>query len=216
MFYARLFIWFAAALLAALCASAQPTVKADLDAPFESSDDSQVKLEAHEIYTDAHCSIYCSATPDTVYASSELDSSANHNYNAVNVFDADTLTAWADGSAGPGEGESISLCLNTSINQMHTSLKITQIVLMNGYFKTEALWRANGRVRQMALFVNGKLHCFIDFLDERLLQSAEIPPVNLWEAPRTTLRFVIMDVYPGEKYDDVCITELGYRGVGHH
>jgi hypothetical protein len=36
------------------------------------------------------------------------------------------------------------------------------------------------------------------------------------EAPNWTLRFEILDVYPGEKYTDTVISELYFDGIDVH
>lgn len=163
------------------------------------------------------CSMYCLLSPDTIYATSELAAGAAGDYRPRNLFDFDTTTAWADGARGPGKGEAIVFGFDLSKFDTTVNAAITTLELFNGYYKSEKLWRANGRVKTMDLYVDGRLHCRVNWLDKRDLQSAEIPPIPLpGAAARLTLRFVITDVYPGERYDDVCITELGYGGVGHH
>lgn len=208
MFYAQRLFFLLPALWAAL-AAAQPTVQAEYTPFFEGRE--FVDTE----YGQA-CSMYCLLTPDALRATSELAASQAGNYSPRNLFDFDLGAAWADGAPGSGKGEAITFEFDLSKLPDTVQAAITTLELFNGYYKSEELWRANGRVKSMDVYVNDELHCRVNWLDKRDLQTAEIPHIPLPQAPRLVLRFEITAVYPGERYDDVCITELGYGGVGHH
>jgi len=114
-------------------------------------------------------------------------------YGPEHLFDSQTDMAWAtDGQKTSGIGESLTVTLAQR-------QKIQGLMLWNGYQRSEAHFKANGRVR--TLVVN---NVTVPVQDTTGMQVIHLPQ------PLDTDRFVltIKDIYKGTAYKDVLISEL--------
>ena len=113
------------------------------------------------------------------------------------MFDDTTGTAWVEGQQGNGVGEWITV-------EFETPRRVRSFVVQNGYQKSDDIFRKNNRVRQLrVLFSGGETHTFIleDKISSQLL-ALRRPTQAYW------LKFVIDDVWEGNKYTDTAITKL--------
>lgn len=175
-----------------------------------------------KLYYDAEgpgCSWYCGGVVDSMFASSELPSNKQLTYRASNAHDLDFRTAWVEGKTGPGIGESITYIFPPE------NPRITTIKIANGYVKSEKAWRENSRVKKLKLYVNGNAYAILNLEDKRVLQIFTVGPFGhsdrinwdiLKSQPPTNLRFEILEVYPGDKYEDTCISEIFFDGLDVH
>lgn len=128
--------------------------------------------------------------------SSVLAPQYGFNYRPKNLVDTDLKTAWVEGKAGHGEGESLVV----DLSGLRT---VTAIQVMNGYHKNEKLFLANSRVQTAELqFSNGQ---------QRSIKLADAPGVQTFEVGQQSaqwVRFTIRSVYAGTKYKDTAITEF--------
>jgi hypothetical protein len=93
--------------------------------------------------------------------------------------------------------------------ELPAGLVADEIRLVNGYAKSEALYRANQRVRTLRIvFSNGE--------EQRasLAERAEIQRVALERPASSLLRIVLAEVWPGEKYKDLCLSEVDLLAEG--
>ncbi len=153
------------------------------------------------------CSWYCASGPSGYDASSQLDSSATHSYKPQNVHDFDLRTAWVEGKEDHGKGEEIQIAFD-----LNPGLKLTHIEIYNGYCKSERLWKANSRVKLMALYIDEELKGHLKLEDSYALQRFEIGSLG----GKFKVRLKILDVYPGSKYADTAISEINFDGTGDH
>ncbi|MEY9110510.1 hypothetical protein ABH999_006706 [Bradyrhizobium yuanmingense] len=134
---------------------------------------------------------------ETYCVSSMLKPQFGNSYDAANLFDASTGTAWVEGASGNGIGEWIAI-------EFETLRRVKSIHVQNGYQKSPDIFANNNRVRQIrVLFSGGESQTFI--LDDKL--SAQLltlrPPVSAhW------MQFIIDDVWAGNRYTDTAITKL--------
>jgi hypothetical protein len=165
------------------------------------------------------CSWYCGGGDDTLSASSTLSSINGISYAASNAHDLSYETAWVEGVPGYGVGEFLVYHFPPG------NPRITEIIVVNGYVKSEKLWRENARVKTLNVYQNGQLFAILQLDDSRQEQHFAFAPIGYadrenWEAltakPWWTLKFEIAAVYPGEKYDDTAITEIYFDGIDVH
>ncbi len=133
------------------------------------------------------------------------DSAGKMNYyNAENLIDGDSTTAWVEGVPGRGEGEWVDICLNGVYY-------VNGIEIANGYRKNYGLYVKNSRPKQVRfIFSDGTVQeellpddfegiCHIDFGDG--IETSEI-------------KMEILSTYEGREYEgkraceDTCITEI--------
>lgn len=168
------------------------------------------------------CSWYCGAMYE-MSASSELKSSRSNNYSVNNLSDDDIRTAWVEGVKGYGIGEYIAF------EFPYTAARANQCIIINGYAKDETTWKNNSRVKSFNVYEDDKLIATINLKDTRAIQEFNLPhpiphrPDNynriLSETsnqPAVMLKFVIREVYKGNKYDDTAISEFIFDGLDVH
>ncbi len=154
----------------------------------------------------------------------------NYDYSAENLNTIDFTTAWVEGVEGYGVGEKITIKMqergwidlsmigysgdfeNGYYTEERTDLynELTGFYIVNGYAKSDELFKANSRVKKMKLTLDDKESYFIELEDTMKPQlfkidykqdaSNHIKPINA--------TFEILEVYEGEKYKDTVITSI--------
>jgi hypothetical protein len=134
---------------------------------------------------------------ETYCVSSVLKPQFGISYGVSNLFDDTTGTAWVEGQQGNGVGEWITV-------EFETLRRVRSFVVQNGYQKSSDIFQKNNRVRQLrVLFSGGETETFVleDKISSQFL-SLRRPIQTYW------LKFVIDDVWAGNKYTDTAITKL--------
>ena len=140
---------------------------------------------------------YVAAAASLSASSSLIDDDFPQRYQAVQVFDSDPETGWAEDSPGPGYGQYIKI-------RFKDSIKVDKIMVMPGWFQS-AYFRKNNRIKNMTIVLNGKEYD-VRFEDKMEPQYLELDtPIDLLSA-----EFIIKDVYRTEKWDDTPIAEIGF------
>jgi len=179
-------------------------------------------LLEHEGYWDVMgigCSWYCGGGQDTLSASSELQAQKGISYAPRNIHDLNYQTAWVEGVPGDGIGEFVTYHVPPY------NPRITEIIVANGYLKSEKAWRENSRVKKLKMYIDDTAVAILNLEDTRQEQHFTFEPLGyadrenwdqLNEKPWWTLKFEILAVYPGDKYDDTAITEIYFDGIDVH
>lgn len=155
------------------------------------------------------CSWYCGGQIDSIQASSSLSA----KYKAKNIHDCSITTAWVEGKPGNGEGEYVRYLFPGSCP------RITDIIILNGYVKDETTWKNNGRVKKLLMYYNDKPYAILNLKDGRDCQRFDVGTLgyeNKATAPDWNIKFEILEIYPGEKYQDTAITEIYFDGIDVH
>ena len=155
------------------------------------------------------CSWYCGGQIDSVTASSAL----GERYAAEKAHDFSIVTAWVEGVEGNGEGE--YLCYSFP----GTCPRITTVLIHNGYVKNCDVWRDNGRVKKLLMYYNDEPYAILNLQDTMGLQSFDVGVLGYEDkdsAPAWSIKFEILEVYHGKKYEDTAITEIYFDGIDVH
>lgn len=156
-----------------------------------------------------NCSWYCGGQIDSVTASSALAD----RYAAENAHDFSIVTAWVEGVEGNGEGEYLRYSFPG------TCPRITTVLIHNGYVKNWDVWRDNGRVKKLLMYYNDEPYAILNLQDTMGLQSFDVGVLGYEDkdsAPAWSIKFEILEVYPGKKYEDTAITEIYFDGIDVH
>lgn len=157
------------------------------------------------------CSWYCGCNLESISASSTLAPYKNLDYKAENIHDFSLRTAWVEGVDGYGIGEGITFRFGEH------SAPITTVIIYNGYMKSDKVWQDNSRVKQLKFYVDDKPVALLNLKDIKSEQIFAIDTLQRVDADRELyLKFEITDVYKGDKYDDVAISEIEFDGFGVH
>lgn len=143
-------------------------------------------------------------------------------YAASNLMDNDCRTAWVESKSDFGQKERIKI---------PCSGWITQLLIVNGFRKSEKTYYENNRVKRIALYVDGvklgemtfpdRPYCHVDM--SNILDEGELLNLNgdffkenngkSWSnagafEPNENIEIEILEVYPGTKYNDTCISDI--------
>jgi hypothetical protein len=134
-----------------------------------------------------------------VKASSTLKSEGEHHYHAENVRYSWDDTAWSEGAAGSGVGEWLEI---TPL----VSKPLINIHLKPGFQKDATdLFKANARPKKIRIELNGE-HKFDAEIPDK--EEVIIIPIAGYTKPIQKMRFTFTEVYPGNKFEDMCITSI--------
>ena len=151
-------------------------------------------------------------------------------------------TAWCEGVKGYGIGERVNMSIRTKSGYegKDNDICFNELLIVNGYAKDTATWKNNSRVKVLRLYVGAEPWCDLQLKDTIKPQifkfdeadyiypaksGKKIPekgaftkPID-YETPKTPvyqtdLKFEIIEVYPGDKYDDTCITGIAVDVYG--
>jgi len=128
-------------------------------------------------------------------ASSVLPPQGSKDYGPEQL-NASAGGAWCEGVPGHGVGQTITF-------HQKPAHVIATIVFVNGYAASEKTFRENGRVKRMRIETSGGYKREIDLKDTRDVQKIKLSPSRV-----SWIRSTILDVYPGDKHQDTCITTL--------
>lgn len=145
-----------------------------------------------------------------------LDPQNGNNYEASNLFDGDPSTTWAVGTKKfekfekETEGHFPRMVGIKTIQQY----PIERLVITNGYAKNNESWRNNARAKTITIMGCTEGSNLADNLYSGTLSDTSEPQTVIL---RKTGRYdyynlIIEDYYPGEKWDDVCISEIEVFG----
>jgi len=131
---------------------------------------------------------------------SEIVGGQNVTYHPANAFDFKRETAWVEGNPGDGIGEWIAA-------QSEQEQFLSGIELVNGFAKSKETYYNNNRVKRILIeFSDGTE--ITENLEDDLLELQSIDFGH--EVKTTSLKTTIMEVYPGNKYRDTCISEIRF------
>jgi len=121
------------------------------------------------------------------------------NYLPLYVGDDDPHTAWSLKTEGIGEW------LRVHVTPMEGASKL-RMKIRNGYQKTPRLWEANSRAKELTVtLLPSKKTVDVRLEDKSDWQEIALEqPVGAFEA----VELKVKSVYPGKKYDDLCISDL--------
>lgn len=168
----------------------------------------------------AACSWYCAGGPSKVLASSALKDQGGITYSGKNAHDFSYNKAWVEGVEGYGIGEYLLYKFPTN------SPRVTKIIIANGYVKSMKTWKENSRVKKLLMYYNDKPYAILkleDSCSEQYFVLGDTLGVIDYNLPMynnddkgMSLKFEILEVYKGDKYDDTAISELYFSGVDVH
>ena len=137
-----------------------------------------------------------------VMASSELApqmyQGESRHYGPRLAFDNDITTAWIPNKSGPGEW--------IEVRFQHPTM-LSSISIYGGYGVDMTRFNTNNRVRQVRLTFSNGFNRILRLQNEPRLQRFDLPahPTLEW------IRFEIVSVYPGSKYNSTAISEIKFN-----
>ncbi len=129
-----------------------------------------------------------------ITATSTLPKSKTSSYSPNQVMDGDSTTCWCEGVKGSGIGQSFTI-------QFTKTIEIEGLKILPGYGKSVSAYLENNSVRKARITFSDGSSTIVDFTKGYYFELPEIKRTN-------SIKFTILEVNPGSKYDDTCVTEL--------
>ncbi len=149
------------------------------------------------------------------YYFSSLLTEGNMEYNMEDDYNrsfmfSETLKPWAEGKRGSGIGEYIQI---DNQDQRYKKIRTKRIILLiNGFvsFEKPYLFEENNRIKKLEMLIINSDGQLIETRMINFKNSAE-PKIELVDYAGTlSYKFTIKEVYYGSKYNDTCLTYLGF------
>jgi len=165
------------------------------------------------------CSWYCGGGLEKASSSSVLKPSKNNTYAASNLNDLNYKTAWIEGVPGYGIGQTIVYTFPPE------NPRINKIIIINGYIKSKTAWEENSRVKRLKMYIDDKPYAILNLADSRQEQIFSVKLIGnsdrkdyekLKLKPKWRMKFEILEVYKGTKFDDTAISEIYFDGIDVH
>jgi len=154
------------------------------------------------------CSLGCAVGWD-MKASSTRDPQGKVKYGIENIDDGKLKTTWIP--TGNGIGESVSFIFKKKHFKDMKSTTFWGLELINGYTKSKTVWQENARVKRFKIVHNDEPLYEVQLADSMEVQSVNFTPFTI--KPGSIVKLVILETYPGTRYEDVAITELIPHGA---
>ncbi|NPV02993.1 MAG: hypothetical protein HPY53_16590 [Brevinematales bacterium] len=135
-------------------------------------------------------------------------------FSLTSLYDNRLDTCWSEGKKGSGVGEWIEVTIKKGY-------KVSAVAIATGYLKTENLYKKNSvpvKFRVDFIYPGGKVKSVTAELPKLPYNNMElyshIRKLAELDAPERVdkIRITILDVSPGKKYDNACISELYILG----
>ena len=137
---------------------------------------------------------------NSITSSSQLTEGATV-YNAVKAIDGNTTTPWSEGASGQGIGETLTMNLTQTYN-------IVGLTIHGGFQYSPDYYTANSRPRVIKLTFSNGVTEELELADYYGAQTLYLShPVSA-----SSVTIEIVSVYPGDQFEDTCISELMFIG----
>jgi hypothetical protein len=136
--------------------------------------------------------------PSRVKATASSTNPEEPRYKVASTLDGNRSTAWnSHGETEPNEGVRLTYTFDKPV-------KLVRITVVNGYARNATLFRGNERVKKLTVTTDAGATPWT------LKDTADAQTLTLDGAATKAVTFTIDSVYKGNKYKDVCITEVGF------
>jgi len=131
-----------------------------------------------------------------------IDSEGKNTYGPENVVDGLPETAWVT-KDDPSYTFKDMMIGFVSLDDA----TISEFTIRNGYCKSRDIWEKNSRVKKMSAFIDNKPVVTVTLKDTMDEQTFSLGADYNLKAD-DVISFLILETYPGTKYDDIAISEL--------
>jgi hypothetical protein len=144
---------------------------------------------------------------------SVTSSSEFKTFKAGNIHDFNLASPWIEGNSKNGIGEYIDYIFDLSkFSEKENAFSINSFFIINGNRKSLKEWEQYARVKKLKMYINNVPFAFIYLMDTYKFQSVNFQDYWIKYGEKKTIRFEIVEVYPGTKYKKAAISELEFRG----
>ncbi len=133
-------------------------------------------------------------------ASSTLGPTKDHDFGAHHLAERNPEIPWSEGAAGHGIGEWVEL-------EPTKPAPLLALFISPGFqsYKKRERFEQNGRPARVEIRLNGE-HRFRATLGDK--RGAQLIPILGYTKPVSKLRITILEVFPGTRFADTCISRV--------
>ena len=154
------------------------------------------------------------------------------NFSVDGIEGGSRENVWCEGVKGYGIGErvNLSITLQAPFREQADIICFPDLMIINGHAKSETTWKNNSRVKTLRLYVSGEPCYDLQLKDTikpqifnfkgseriypaksgRKISDGDIDNDGAYPTYQTDFSFEIIEVYPGAKYDDTCLTGIAF------
>lgn len=144
-----------------------------------------------------------------VGADMTADTMMGTNFNAKNTLDANMKTAWLTPKSG--KGAQIEYVFNMQDNGLNSGT-LFSIAVFNGWRKDYQTWNDFSRIKKVFITINDSPYAEVTLEDTYKLQYIDLDKKKLDPTRRYRVRFKIMEIYPGKKYEQTALSDVQFIG----
>lgn len=130
-------------------------------------------------------------------ASSTYPAADGANYDAKNLFDGKSGTAWVEGASGAGNGETVTL-------ELGGDKEVGRIAIWGGMWYSADSWQRSNRPKQLEIGFSDGSTQMVDLDDSR--KVTEVKLASPKKTSNVTLRLKM--AYSGSTFPDTAISEV--------
>lgn len=145
-----------------------------------------------------------------ISASDKAEPANGVSFDAKNLFDGNMKTCWM--SSWDGKNDIIEFIIDLEENQNVNSAVLYEIYFANGCRKDLSTWKSYSRIKRASLSINEKPFAEITFENTYKMQSIDVEKFKLEKTKRYRFRLRILEVYKGEKNDQLAISDIQLTG----
>jgi hypothetical protein len=128
-----------------------------------------------------------------------IESQGKNTYGPENVVDGLPETAWVT-KDDPSLNFKDMMIGFVALDDA----TISEFTIRNGYCKSGDIWEKNSRVKKLAVFIDGKHGVTVTLKDSMEEQTFSLGG-NYDLKADVVVSFLILETYPGTKYDDIAV-----------
>jgi len=145
-----------------------------------------------------------------VKATTKAEPFGGMTYDAANIIDGNMKTCWL--SATEGKNEDIEITVDLEEVEGITQAAVSDIYFFSGNRKDYQTWKDYSRIKKISMTVNDLPYGEIKFEDTYKQQSIDLDKFKIDRSRRCRIRFRIVDVYKGNKYNQLAVSDIQLLG----
>jgi hypothetical protein len=111
-------------------------------------------------------------------------------------WEGNSTKAWCEGVPGHGIGDTVTI-------RIEGAVAFRRLLVANGYGKSSRTYANNGRVKTVEITADTGIRAMQNFPDR-----SDILPIDLPKLAQHWIQLKIVDVYPGQRFTDTCLSFL--------
>lgn len=145
-----------------------------------------------------------------VKTTTKAEAAGGLSFEATNIIDGNMKTCWL--SSGDGKNEDIELTIDLEEVEGINQASVSDIYFFSGNRKDYHTWKDYNRIKKITMTVNDLPYGEIKFEDTYKQQSIDLDKFKIDRSRRCRIRFRIVDVYKGNKFNQLAVSDIQLLG----